>query len=93
MYKATWSRLAVTCTFNANPTTNPKRSADAMSGVGAGAGGAAELGSGAEHKEDVPGQEGGAHGRMELGALRAFMETDLHTVSYTHLTLPTICSV
>ena len=51
-----------------------------MSGVGAGAGGAAELGSGAEHKEDVPGQEGGAHGRMELGALRAFMETDLHKV-------------
>ena len=31
-----------------------------MSGLGAGAGGDAELGSGAEHKEDGPEQEGGA---------------------------------
>ena len=51
-----------------------------MSGLGAGPGGDAEPGSGAEHKEDGPGQEGGAHGQMELGTLRAFVEAGLHNV-------------
>ena len=51
-----------------------------MSGLGAGAGGDAELGSRAEHKEDGPEQEGGAHGQIELGAFRALVEAGLHNV-------------
>ena len=54
--------------------------AGAMSRLGVGAGGGAELGSGAEHKEDGPEQEGGAHGQMELKAIRAFVEVGLHNV-------------
>ena len=51
-----------------------------MSGLDEGAGGVAEPGSGAEHKEDGPGQEGGSHGQKELDALRAFVEEGLHNV-------------
>ena len=51
-----------------------------MSGQDEGPGGVAEPGSGAEHKEDGPGPEGGAQGQMELGALRAFVEAGLHNV-------------
>ena len=43
-------------------------------------GGFVEPGSGAEHKEDGPGPEGGAQGQMELGALHAFVEAGLHNV-------------
>ena len=52
-----------------------------MSGLDAGPGDVTEPGPGAEHKEDGPGQEGGAHGHMELGAVRAFVEAGLHNVN------------
>ena len=51
-----------------------------MGGQDEGPGGVAEPGSGAEHKDDGPGPEGGAQGQMELGALRAFVEAGLHNV-------------
>eukprot|EP00904_Undaria_pinnatifida_P003997 jgi/Undpi1/13599/HiC_scaffold_9.g03253.m1 len=49
-----------------------------MSGQDEGPGGVAETGSGAEHKEDGPGPEGGGAG--PYGALRAFVEAGLHNV-------------
>ena len=51
-----------------------------MSGHDEGLDGVAEPGSGAKHMENSPGQEGGAHGQTELGALRAFVEAGLHNV-------------
>ena len=51
-----------------------------MSGQDEGPGGVVEPGSGAEHKEDDPGPEGGAQGQMELDALRSFVEVGLHNV-------------
>ena len=51
-----------------------------MSGQDEGPGGVAEPGSGAEHKEDGPGPEGGAQGQMELYVLswRQVFTTSMH---------------
>ena len=54
-----------------------------MSGQDEGAGGVFEPGSGAEHKEDGPGREGGAQGQMELGALGVFVEAGIQTSMHT----------
>ena len=51
-----------------------------MSGLHAGPRGVAEPGSGAEHKEDGPGQERDGRGQMAFGALSAFVEAGLHNV-------------